>query len=463
MLQKMLLYRNITLILMLIVSLVFITLLINFREYSIYITVVSSIFTLFVILFVFNRYIRKLKVRTEEIDAIFKSSRDGIAILDNNNYFIDANPSYLNMVGLSLEELRKITCLSITYPDDISKTEKAMTELQKKGFLDFFEKRCIRKSGEPFYVSMSVALFPEGDKAVLSVRDMTEQRERELELAKNRDRNERYIEIIDKNVITARIKSSGYIKYISSAFVEFLETDRENLIGKNFKDIGLFSDSFSLKRVFVVLRKGREWSGELQLSTKSDTKWIYVNITPISDGYTITAHDITDKKRIEELSIRDRLTGLYNRAKLDEVLNRECRKRSKRAGSTFGVVIIDIDHFKSINDTFGHISGDYVLKEFSHTVQANISGNDIAGRWGGEEFLLILPNRGLDSSFAIAEKLREAIENTQFERIGRVTASFGVSVYIDGDSVDSTIKRADIALYESKESGRNRVTKWELH
>ena len=124
----------------------------------------------------------------------------------------------------------------------------------------------------------------------------------------------------------------------------------------------------------------------------------------------------------------------------------------------FAVVLIDVDFFKNVNDTFGHDIGDKVLLEIAKILQESIRGTDILGRWGGEEFLIICHETNTAQAAIIAEKIRVKIENTAFEYVGIQTCSFGVSEYslLDGNS-DAVVKRADNALYEAKENGRNRV------
>ena len=152
----------------------------------------------------------------------------------------------------------------------------------------------------------------------------------------------------------------------------------------------------------------------------------------------------------------DALTGLSNRVRLDEALQNEMH-RTQRYGNTFSIIILDIDHFKRVNDTHGHLAGDAVLKKIAGVLAANLRQTDTAGRWGGEEFLILLPHQGRPTARALAEKLRTAIESTAFPGIGRITSSFGVAAYAAQDSVESLVKRADAALYAAKRAGRNRV------
>ena len=162
-------------------------------------------------------------------------------------------------------------------------------------------------------------------------------------------------------------------------------------------------------------------------------------------------------RQAEQLAVTDKLTGIYNRHRLDEVLEEETGK-AERYGDVFGVIILDIDHFKAINDRFGHRSGDAVLREFVDVLRRNCRQTDILGRWGGEEFLIIAPHATKATLLTLAEKLRTAIEAKAFREVERVTTSIGASVYQSGDSPDTLVKRADDALYEAKRQGRNTTT-----
>lgn len=159
---------------------------------------------------------------------------------------------------------------------------------------------------------------------------------------------------------------------------------------------------------------------------------------------------------LERLSVTDRLTGLFNRLRLDHVLEDELH-RSQRYPSRFSLVLLDIDHFKSVNDTYGHAVGDQVLVEVARRLRAGTREIDVVGRWGGEEFLVICPDTDFDGAVATAEKLRQMIAGQAFETVGTKTSSFGVAAFRDHDTVSAIMARADAALYRSKANGRNRV------
>ncbi|MDR3427471.1 GGDEF domain-containing protein [Silvimonas sp.] len=165
---------------------------------------------------------------------------------------------------------------------------------------------------------------------------------------------------------------------------------------------------------------------------------------------------VTINQQLERLTVTDALTGVGNRMKLDQVLENELN-RSQRSGSQFALVLLDVDHFKQVNDTRGHQVGDLVLIGVAQLLVTTTRSMDIVGRWGGEEFLVICPDTNLAGAVSVADKLREAIASHRFGQVGQITASFGVACARAGDSVHSTLARADRALYRAKASGRDRV------
>jgi len=167
-----------------------------------------------------------------------------------------------------------------------------------------------------------------------------------------------------------------------------------------------------------------------------------------------------EKERFENASKHDALTGLSNRRDIMEKIEEE-QERSVRSDKPFTLIMCDIDHFKRINDDFGHDSGDYVLKMIAHLLKDQVRGIDCSSRWGGEEFLIMLVETDLDGGQNVAERIRKRIEKSVFTYKDTkipVTMTFGLSMYQGtGDDIEACIKRADNALYEGKNQGRNRV------
>jgi diguanylate cyclase (GGDEF)-like protein len=164
---------------------------------------------------------------------------------------------------------------------------------------------------------------------------------------------------------------------------------------------------------------------------------------------------------LQHQSIRDPLTGLFNRRYLEESLTREIH-RASRDRQSLGIIMLDVDHFKRYNDTFGHEAGDAVLRELGLFLKKHIRSSDIACRYGGEEFMLILPEASLEHSIERAEQLREGIKHLNLEHhrqpLGGITLSLGVAVFPDcGLTGEAVIRAADAALYRAKIQGRDRT------
>jgi diguanylate cyclase (GGDEF)-like protein/hemerythrin-like metal-binding protein/PAS domain S-box-containing protein len=173
-----------------------------------------------------------------------------------------------------------------------------------------------------------------------------------------------------------------------------------------------------------------------------------------------TFRDITERKRLEALleeqASIDPLTRALNRARLEERASQELM-RSDRHGHKLSLVLVDLDHFKRVNDTFGHAAGDQVLKGFGEIARGCLRLTDLLGRWGGEEFALLLPDTGPGSAGVVAERLRASLEQFAFPGGIRVTASMGVVGCRPGEDFAALMGRADAAMYRAKQTGRNRV------
>lgn len=161
------------------------------------------------------------------------------------------------------------------------------------------------------------------------------------------------------------------------------------------------------------------------------------------------------ERQLEHLSNTDRLTGVYNRQKFDEVFTGWLSRTDEEAG--FSVIMFDLDRFKKLNDTYGHLFGDEVLVASVDAVRGAIRSRDILARWGGEEFMILLPATPLDAAVNLAERLRSTIEQIPFAPDVHVTASFGVIQRQPGDTTDTMITRVDACMYRAKAEGRNRV------
>ena len=274
--------------------------------------------------------------------------------------------------------------------------------------------------------------------------------------------NSEQLEIIDKSVITSTTNLEGKITNVSSAMCAVSGYSKEELIGASHSI--LKSDKMSnkiYKTLWKTIQSGMIWKGEIQNKTKDEEYfWLETAILPhydfehALDGYMAISTDASAKKAIEYISEHDKLTALCNRTRLDFVLDKEYYK-TLRHKHPLSIILIDIDHFKSVNDIHGHLIGDSVLKELSDILQSCTRKSDIIGRWGGEEFLIICTDTEMVGAKKLAEIVRNNIQDHQFKTVGKITISSGLAQLEEADSIESMLKRADDNLYKAKESGRN--------
>jgi diguanylate cyclase (GGDEF)-like protein len=192
-------------------------------------------------------------------------------------------------------------------------------------------------------------------------------------------------------------------------------------------------------------RLNRQLSQEVDLRQQAEQELTQAN------------ESLNNKNReLEVLSSTDALTGIANRLQIEKSLDNELSQTNHNQ-QLLSILLLDIDHFKNINDTYGHPIGDEVLQGVAQILRDNTRERDIVGRWGGEEFLIILPETDLSLALRLAEKLRATLAAEQFPTIDQVTASFGVAEALDDISARHLVQRVDVALYQAKEQGRNRV------
>ena len=276
--------------------------------------------------------------------------------------------------------------------------------------------------------------------------------------------NLRYIDIIDKYIPSMDVDLNKKIIQVSTALCKTSGYAKEELIGKTpsiFKSGRMNPKIY--KDLWNKITSGLVWNGELENKTKNnEIYWIKSTILPNLDkdnnieSYTSLCEDITDKKKIEQISQTDKLTQLYNRVKLDESLEIEIN-RFMRYKNIFSIILIDVDHFKSVNDTYGHQVGDSVLVELSNLLKQHCRKTDVIGRWGGEEFMIICTDTDIKGSSHLAQQLRKNVEEFNFNIVKHKTISIGVSEVKDTDNIETLLKRVDKYLYIAKENGRNKV------
>jgi diguanylate cyclase (GGDEF)-like protein/PAS domain S-box-containing protein len=261
---------------------------------------------------------------------------------------------------------------------------------------------------------------------------------------------------------------AGNIIFVNQKSIEILgspgkeETKKINLL--TFPPLVQYGFS---EKLHFCLSSGENSVHEMGYESKwRKTVSVRLHVKALTDreriiGAQIIIDDITEKKLLEEelrnLSITDPLTNIYNRRYFIQKLEEEIDRFQRQGSGSFCLAMFDIDHFKCINDTFGHHSGDLILKAMTETVKKRIRKIDCLARWGGEEFILLLPNTSKTEAQIFVDELRLWIANMNSPIDQQVTVSFGVAEYANGDTMDTLIQRVDHFMYEAKSSGRNCV------
>ncbi|HIP54589.1 MAG TPA: sensor domain-containing diguanylate cyclase [Sulfurimonas autotrophica] len=395
---------------------------------------------------------------------------------DNDFIFVDINKNVQKTEHIARDELigKKLTeafpnvkefglfdILLKVYKD--GKPRELDRRLYRDNRISGWRHNSVRKlaSGDLVVFYKDVTNFKELEEEVNQLDKQTEQeREKVALLAQALEQTDDMVLIADAN---------GIIEYVNDAVTLISGYTKEELIGNktNIFKSGKHTKEF-YEKLWKTILSGKNYQSVIINKTKND-KLYYADlkITPLFDenkklkNFVATSMDITNRiemqKKLQKLATIDSLTGIYNRYKIDDAINLQIA-RSKRYKEPFCLIMLDVDHFKKVNDTYGHDIGDKVLKALSRLISKHIRCTDIFGRWGGEEFAVILENTKKEEAIEIAEKLRKIVEAYSIENRYKITISLGVGEYKEGESREDLVKKVDKALYRAKENGRNQVS-----
>ena len=433
-----------------------------------------------------ERRVASEKSATEEkrrLNDILDHSRVGVLLVDRNCRHVDVNRSWSQMFGYRRREVRgKLAARDIAHPDDATALEDHFRGLLagRMGALTQ-ERRFIRKDGSSFWglMSTSTVTNKEGHQmwVVAMITDIDAQKRAEQALRVSEER----LRFITENTqdVVWQLDRALRFTYINAADERMRGYRRDEIIGRRFDEIVDPAEHPVVDQAMQLLfgqvstdREATTGSFEIRLRCKRGRQlWGDINSTPIHDafgqvaGFIGVTRDATVRrashKKLLEQTIRDPLTGLFNRRYLDESLERELA-RARRENLPLSLIMIDIDHFKQLNDLHGHQTGDEVLKRLGALIRQGARRADLPCRYGGEEFLLVLPNVAADIAAERAEKWRLAFAQEEIVLADglRVSSTFsaGVATYpAHGESSEALVRAADQALYTAKHSGRNCV------
>jgi diguanylate cyclase (GGDEF)-like protein/PAS domain S-box-containing protein len=438
-----------------------------------------------------QRVEQALQESEERFRGAFEHSPVGMALVSPEGRWLQTNPALCRMLGYTESELRRRTFSDVSHPDDLGVSVTRVCELLSGARSEYqLRKRYLHKNRRVVWADLNVSLVRGRDgrplHIVAQILDVTAQHRAEEALRESEERFRDLFENASDMIQCA--DASGRLLYVNRAWCEKLgysERDVQSLAQDRIihpDDIercrGMFTRLMSGEpcgtvEARFVTRDGRVIVVEGNVSCclrdgkPALTRGIFRDVTErrgterLLDDYRRNLEDANRRlaaanARLEELATTDALTGLKNRLVLQQQLDEEHR-RALRYEEPLSLVLLDVDHFKSFNDTFGHPAGDEVLQHLARLLRETARTTDVVARFGGEEFAILLPRTDFDGAVRLAERFRHAIASASWER-RPVTASFGVATHLSNMADSSAlVSAADTAMYRAKQLGRNRV------
>lgn len=409
--------------------------------------------------------------------AVFESSRDAVALMTEYG-FLDCNPAALTLYEApdrtTFVRYYTPVKLSPAYQPDGRPSEEAAQAHIQQAFEEgqaFFEWQHRSTNGRlfPAEILLSRVDLKEGPILQALIRDVSEKKAAFETLRQALGRAETYFESM--RVMVLVMDTYGQVGAINQRGCELLGLPRETILGEDWA--ARFVPNDQAEQVTQLIEQLNHNQGELTeylehavITATGEHRVIAFRNAVLHDetgqaeGILASGSDITEQRQLEaELqrqASHDPLTGAYNRRRMTELLHGEI-ERAQRYGTAFSLIMFDIDLFKRINDTYGHSIGDAVLQELTAMVERRLRENDLLARWGGEEFLALLPETPLDGAYRVAELLRYHAATTRFTGINNLTLSFGVTEFQNSETALELLKRVDNNLYAAKSGGRNRI------
>lgn len=422
----------------------------------------------------------RLLLKEEEYDTLTDNLPVGVVRLDSSLRYRYVSPMIEHGLDKPAKELIGKS-LSEVLPSQVVEQAKAPLLQALMGDKVDFEYRIQMPSGD--WCQRSVMAVPERGKAgvvtgVLAILvDTTERHRTEMQLQESTREVKKLKEALDAHAIVAVTDAHGVITRVNDKFCSISKYPRSELIGKTHRIInsGHHPKGF-FKELWATISRGEVWNGEICNRAKDGSLyWVYTTIVPFvgNDGlpsqYIAIRADITNRKQVEEeakrMAFHDALTGLPNRRLMGERV-RQALVRAEREKHHGALLLMDLDHFKEINDTQGHAQGDELLRQVAERLERAVRQSDTVARLGGDEFVVILDDLGPQIDVAttragdLGEKIRVTLDQPYDLKGERVLTSSSIGVVMfssTADDPDEMLKQADMALYKAKEAGRNSV------
>ncbi len=419
---------------------------------------------------------RKLQETVSILENVLNTTSDSYIVIGKNKKVLFFNKNFAKLIGVSEEKLKSFNIFKILKIVEKSVSDKKVLHKLKANYLQnqidiFKDYLCIKNGNEKIIYKESLPFYVDGvfKGRVCLIRDVSKEKKYERKLLKARKEYEELVENV--NAIVLRWKPDGKVKFINKYGLEFFKFKEDEIVGKSVLDTIVPHYDDSGNDLYKMIKKISENPEEFIYNENENVDkygnryWIVWRNKPVYDenGNFVEilsiGSDYTEQKKLKdklkELAEKDSLTGIYNRRKFLDILEKEIEK-SKRYDNKLSILLMDIDDFKKINDTYGHEVGDFVLKLFSTLVIKNIRKSDIFARWGGEEFV-ILTFTDLNEAKILGEKICHVVSSFKFDDLDKVTVSIGITDYKDSENINSFINRADSLMYKAKKSGKNKV------
>lgn len=410
---------------------------------------------------------------------LFNNVVEGVYIADTDGRLVGANPAMIDLFGYADEaELLQ----SLTRASAYAKEADAIrfsNVLRESGRVVGLESKMLRKDGEVFDVLENARLVSEGDQAPYiegTITDVSERKRAERAVSAAKERAEVTLKSIADGVITC--DAAGCIEYMNPVAETLTGWRLRAVLGQPIEEVLTLVNEHSRELldnpIVRCLNEGRaiaNYDATLLIDRAGKDVAVQDNTAPIRDdsgqiiGAVMVFHDVSAEGRLSrKLSYQashDALTGFINRLEFSNVLERAIARARSFGNEQYGLLYIDLDQFKLVNDTFGHTAGDELIRQLSDRIQTCVKTNDTIARLGGDEFAVLLDNVDVERALEIAETLRESIAGFRFEwqQVAHtVQASIGVvAVNAQSASVGAVMSAADVACFAAKDLGRNRV------